>query len=318
MRQLTPTLEAFLLNLNQSVVPALKQKGFRANVINAREGLAHLTQTYCPDAPKVAEILDDTIPSSNAYPVPIRIFNPNPKEALPVLLYFHGGGGMAGSVTVYDPILRRLANSTQHLVVGIEYRLAPENPYPAAEIDAKTVFEGILPLLKKRKIPHQPKIRIGGDSGGGALAASLAHTVQDECSSLLEALFLVYPSLDYTMSFPSYDKSINGQGYLLESDKIAWYFNHYFSQGEDRHLASPLFAKISPHFPKTLLLTAEFCPLRDEGFAYVERLKKAGVDLHHHHFSQMIHTFMNMEALCQKETDKLYQIINQFLSSQVS
>lgn len=318
MRKLTPSLEAFLHHLNQQVTPALKKKGFRANVINTRESLANLTQAYCPYIPEIAEILDDTIPSKHNYAVPIRIFNPYPKETLPILLYFHGGGGMAGSVTVYDPILRRLANSTRHLVIGIEYRLAPENPYPAAEIDAKTVFDGILPLLNKRKIPHQPILSIGGDSGGGALAAALAHKVQEIPSSPLSALFLIYPSLDYTMSFSSYRNPINGQGYLLETDKVKWYFDHYFSRGENRHLASPLFAKISPHFPKTLLVTAEFCPLRDEGLAYVEKLDKAGIEVYHHHFTQMIHAFMNMETLCQKETDALYKKIDQFLNTKTS
>ncbi len=123
---------------------------------------------------------------------------------------------------------------------------------------------------------------------------------------------MIYPSLDYTMSTPSIEE--NGRGCLLEAPRIQWYFDHYFLHGEDRHAASPLFGEFSARMPRTLILTAQFCPLRDQSYAYAEKLREAGVEVELHNFTNMIHTFMNLEKLCGDETERAYALIDEFLN----
>lgn len=314
MRELKQSMVDFLDVFNNVTVPNLLAKGFKANVINKREGLANTTRLCFTEKPEeVAQVLDDTIDGKGEYNVPVRIFNSHPDKARPVLIYFHGGGGLAGSVTVYDPIIRMLANRTDYIVVAPEYRLAPESAYPAAEIDSRTVIYGVFDLLDNLNIPYVREVSIMGDSGGGALSTALARDVQHDKDLPLDAMVLIYPSVDYTMSFDSYKDDVNGKGYLLETAGVKWYFDQYFQHGESRRLASPLFAEISSDMPRTLMFTAEFCPLRDEGYAYVKRLQEAGVEVEHHNIENMIHTFMNMRDLAKEESDFVYDKTKEFL-----
>lgn len=305
-------LVSWLDTFNNVTVPNLVAKGFKANPINAREGLANLTKGLTTDIPEVNTIFDDYVYNED-YDVPVRIYNPNPNEKLPVLLYFHGGGHMAGSVTVYDPICRKLAVKTNHIVVGVEYRLSPENPYPCGIVDSYNTLKYIWNTLDSRNINYIKSLRIGGDSGGGAIVGSVIMKAQFDENVIVDKMFMIYPSLDYTMSFPSIVS--NGKGYLLEAGKIQWYFNNYFKNGEDRRLASPIFNEVTSNIPATLIFTAEYCPLRDEDFEYIEKLRNANVDVTHYHLENMIHTFMNMENICREECDFVYDKINCFLNS---
>lgn len=309
MRKLHPNLVTYLAEFNPAV-ETLIQNGFKATPTNAREGLANLTRQFVTDSPSVPLIQDEMIPAPE-YQVPVRIYHPEPTKKLPILIYYHGGGHMAGSVSVYDPICRKLANITQHIVVSVDYRLAPECPYPAATIDAYWVIKNLYTVLDRLNILYVPSLSIAGDSGGGALVATVSHKAQFDASLNIKAQVLIYPSLDYTMDTPSMAE--NGTGFLLQKSKVAWYFDHYFSKGENRQQASPLYGDLTQKIPKTLIITAEFCPLRDEGVLYAQKLKDAGVVVEHHHFEDMIHTFMNMENLVPDACQKLYTTIHSFL-----
>lgn len=304
-------LADFLKVFNEVTVPSLLANGFKPTPINAREGLANLTSSLTTKGPKIAKILDDII-DCEGFKVPVRIFNPNPNIPLPILIYYHGGGGMGGSVTVYDPILRRLAAKTNHIVIGVEYRLAPENPYPAGEIDAYNVLKNIHKLLDSLNIKYIDKISIGGDSGGGALSTAVIRRAQFDKNVKIEKQFLIYPSVDYTMVLPSIIENANN--YLLTASKIKWYFDNYFCNNENRKEASPLYGKFSKNMPETLVFTAQFCPLRDEGIMYYEKIKKQGIYAEFYNLENMIHTFMNMENLCKEECDFVYNKINSFLN----
>ncbi len=304
----------WLDTFNNTTVPNLIAKGFKPTPINAREGLANLTKGFISNIPEVSIIFDDYIYNDD-YDVPVRIYNPNPNEKLPVLIYFHGGGHMAGSVTVYDPICRKLALKTNHIVVAVEYRLSPENPYPCGLTDSYNSLKYIWNTLDSRNINYIKSLRIGGDSGGGAIVGSIVMKTQFDNNVTIDKMFMIYPSLDYTMTFPSITS--NGKGYLLESGKIQWYFNNYFKSGEDRKLASPIFNEVSENIPNSLIFTAEYCPLRDEGVEYVNKLKNAKVNVLHYNLDNMIHTFMNMEDLCSEECNFVYDKINHFLNSNI-
>lgn len=312
MREVSPKLKPWLDNLNNVIVPALLENGFKPSPINAREGLANLTKGLVTDIPDVARITDEIV-INDEYNVPVRLYNPAPEKALPLIIYYHGGGHMAGSVTVYDPICRKLANATQHIVVSVEYRLAPECRYPAGINDAYAVVQKIHSTLDAAGIKYQPNLSLVGDSGGGAIVASVSEKAQFDDQVRIEKQVLIYPSVDYTMDSHSMEQ--NAEGYLLQKGKIGWYFDHYFTKSDDRIKASPLHGKFTSDLPSTLVFTAEFCPLRDEGIQYVQNVLEAGVQAERIHYSDMIHTFINMEDLVPEECESVYRSIAEFLQA---
>ncbi|OLF37352.1 MULTISPECIES: alpha/beta hydrolase [unclassified Psychrobacter] len=330
---LLPAVANYLKVLNEQLLPAFVQTGSILNAINARDGLANLTHTFVTETVNVALIVDDIIEgdasTKDAYHVPVRLFYPSLPDAsieqteqtpLPVMLYFHGGGGTAGSVSVYHQILCRLAKLTGHIVVAPEYRLAPENPYPCAQNDACTALLGLNKLLARRHISTN-KLVVAGDSHGGALVTNLLRDPrikQSEVSCDISAQVLIYPSVDFTMSCPSINKYANG--YLLSQARINWYFDQYFQHGEDRKSKSALFASLDElaHQPPVLIINAAVDPLYDEGVAYAAKLSEAGVNTQHLTFDKVIHAYLNMENLNPDICKQTYQAINAFLASKSS
>lgn len=310
MREVSPKLQPWLENFN-ILLAELLADGFKPTPTNAREALANLTKAMVTDIPDIAWCQDDLI-QGRGYDVPVRIYHPDPPMELPVLVYFHGGGHMAGSVTVYDPICRKMANATQHIVVSVDYRLSPESPYPAAVNDAYHVVKEVWLTLKRRQLAFHRRLSIAGDSAGGALCATVAHLAQFDDSVAIHRQAMLYPSLDYTMSSKSLQQ--NAVGYLLQKDKIAWYFDNYFQTSENRKTVSPFYMEFSQQLPESLVITAEFCPLRDEGFAYIEKIRHAGVAAEHLHFDDMIHAFLNLENLVKEECETVYLRIAEFLN----
>lgn len=311
MSRLSPELTDWLAAFHQTMAVLLAE-GFKPTPENARKGLADLTRSLVTDAEDVALVQDETIDAGHGH-IPVRIYHPAPDAALPVLVYYHGGGHMAGSIDVYDPICRKIARASHHIVVSVEYRLAPEHPYPAGVEDACTAAEYVWTVLDRQALSYQSRLSIAGDSGGGALCATVAHWAQAQPDMDIHRQVLIYPSLDYTLSCPSVE--INGSGYLLEKEKIEWYFDHYFQDDEDRRRASPLFMPMGPRLPGTLVVTAGFCPLRDEGMAYVRNLQKEGVHAENLNFATMIHAFLNMEQITADACHAAYSAIGRFLKS---
>jgi acetyl esterase/lipase len=206
-----------------------------------------------------------------------------------------------------------LALGAKHIVVSVDYRLAPECPYPAGVNDAYHVAKNIWSTLDARRIKYQMRLALGGDSAGGALCATVAHNSQHDAGLDLTHQVLVYPSLDYTMRSDAIDTY--AAGYLLQKEKMLWYFDNYFQQGENRKSASPLYMEFTKALPKTLVITAGFCPLRDEGHAYVKKVTSAGVQAELLHFDNMIHAFLNLEDLVMAECETVYNRIGDFLNA---
>ncbi|RMC93824.1 alpha/beta hydrolase [Aquitalea palustris] len=309
MHAVSPKLTDWLSQLNQ-LIRRLRDSGYKPTAIGAREALANVTRSLVSAGPDIAWVNDEIIHGRD-YSVPVRIYHPAPGEARPVLLFLHGGGHTAGSVSVYDPISRRLAAATGHIVVVPEYRLAPENPYPAALHDAYAAARGVFAALSARQLPFLPSLSLIGDSAGAALAATVSARSQHDTALQIAAQVLIYPSLDYSMSLPSISE--NGEGYFLNSDRIAWYFDNYFQHGEDRLAASPLHMAMTGRLPATLVVSAGFDPLRDEALCYLDKLRAAGVPHQHLHFDDLVHAFLNMEELVAAECAQTYQQIAAFL-----
>ena len=306
-RQLEPQLAAWLQAVNAQVAE-LKAAGFEPTPITARESLANLTRTFVEPGPDMA--VCETLVHGGEYAVPVRIYRPENTEPGPSIIYCHGGGHMAGSVSVYDPICRRLAEACGRTLVSVEYRLAPENPYPAGLNDLMTVVRGLGAALERKSVSHDNRWILMGDSGGGALCASASRLLQHRPHDIA-AQVLIYPSLDYTMLQPSIEE--NGSGYLLEKEKILWYFDNYFQTAENPRQASPLHGEFTAKLPASLVITAEFCALRDEGLAYVEKLRGSGVDVEALHFDDMIHAFVNLEKLVPEACAKFYRHVGEYV-----
>lgn len=309
MAELNPGLRQWLDKYNLAVAAWLA-KGVVPTPGYVRDGMAILTRTMITDIPEVPVAVDALVERSGLR-VPVRVYHPEPDAALPVLVYLHGGGHMTGSVAVYEPICRKIALATRRVVVSVEYRLAPEYPYPAGIADARTAVEGCAEMLARLGLPFRAELALAGDSAGGAMSATLAHELQDLGEPRLSRLVLIYPGLDYTLSHPSVQALATG--YLLEKDNIRWYFNHYFPAGADRRAASPLYMPVRSGFPPTLLITAGFCPLLDEGLAYLHKLQENGIVARHLHLADMIHAFLNLENLVPAACRAVYAAMAEFL-----
>ncbi len=320
----SPKLVPFLEQANTAIA-AFKDtgQGFSAELV--RQGLDNLS-ALIGTGPNISTVKDDFLATAS-HTIPVRIYNPAPNEVLPVLLHFHGGGHMCGSVDLYDPISRKLALATHAIVICADYRLAPEHPYPAGLDDCQQVLERYKTLLTDMK--HNDELYIAGDSAGGAICTSLVMNNSKNENPLglvrIDKQILVYPSVDYTMGSASIDE--NAQGFLLEKDKVQWYFEQYFqvgSLGRDEIAqakivkASPLLGQFSANMPTTLVITAGCDPLRDEGVAYANSLAEVGVDIEHHSFDGMTHAYMLLNDLVEEECSATYQLIGQFVKGNSS
>jgi acetyl esterase len=248
------------------------------------------------DAEEVAEVRDVLVQGA-AGKLNARIYDPDPSQALPVLIYFHGGGWVMGSIDVVDKPCRALANAAGCVVVSVGYRLSPETKYPGPVEDCYSATAWI--AEHAQELGGDPRwIGVSGDSSGGNLAAAVALMARDRGGPRIDYQVLIYPvtAPARASAFESY--SVNGQGYMLTSDAMEWFWDHYVEDPADAQLpyASPLLAPDLSGLPPALVVTAEFDPLRDEGLAYAARLKDAGVEVEALNYDGIIHGFFWMSG----------------------
>jgi acetyl esterase len=227
--------------------------------------------------------------------IPLRIYTPRvPARALPVVVYFHGGGWVIGDLESHDRPLRMLADETAAIVVAVDYRLAPEHPFPAAFEDAVTAARWV--FAHAADIGADPsRLALAGDSAGGNLAAAVAQALRggDHPAPVLQ--WLIYPVTDALEESASYQRF--SEGYYLTRTGMRWFKDHYLGrsgEGRDDPRASPLRATSLEGLPPAFVQTAGFDPLRDEGRAYAERLLEAGVDVDYRNYPGLIHGFFSM------------------------
>lgn len=311
---LVPAIQEFLQIVEQSKQRLLAQ-GFKMNQSNTREALANMTRNYVTNYPIDLRIIDDCI-QNDGYPVPIRIYIPVNvgNEPLKVGLFIHGGGHMCGSITVYDGIVRHLAQTTNTIIVSVDYRLSPEFAYPIGLNDCATVAVNLFTVLNEWQINYSAReLILIGDSGGGAVCATLALDRELVHRANIVTQILVYPSLDYTLTSDGIAEF--GVGYLLEKSKVSWYFDNYFQHGEDRKALSPVYGKFYPQHPRTLVITAEYDPLHSEGESYYSKLAATGVEAKLSKISGVIHAFLMLENLCKAECQETYRQVAEFIHS---
>lgn len=222
---------------------------------------------------------------------------PSEQVQLPALVYLHGGGWTLGGFDTYEPLCRQLANATGRVIISVDYRLAPEHPFPAALEDTWNAIEWVAANSTWIGVDKN-RIAIGGDSAGGNLAAVTAIAARDGLVDVTpEFQLLIYPCLDMTASQPSHSQL--ARGYLLTRELYAWYRRNYigdFPDLMDWHL-SPLTADYVGEISPAVILYAGFDPLRDEAVLYCSRLADAGVPVEPIFFPNMIHGFMTLGGL---------------------
>lgn len=224
--------------------------------------------------------------------IPIRVYDPEGAGPKPVHVYFHGGGFVVGSILSHDGVCGALASMSSAIVVSVGYRLAPEEPFPAAIDDAVAATRWA--IREASSFGGDPRaVSIGGDSAGGNLAAVVAHATRgDDVRPVFQ--LLVYPATDFTRALPSHRHF--REGFLLTEAGLDWYTLQYI--GDDAALkldprCSPLFAKDFSGLPPAMVLTAGFDPLRDEGLAYAEKLRAAGVRVDYTCLEESVHGFFS-------------------------
>lgn len=305
-----PQIKEFLEQV-EKIKSYLVTINFKPNQTNTREALANMTRAHVTDYNLNLFALDDVV-MNGCYPVPIRIYHPKPGQALPVAIFIHGGGHMCGSIPVYDGIVRKLTEHIEHIVVAVDYRLAPEFPYPTGLEDTKMAIMKVFEVLDERHISyHSQELTLIGDSGGGALCTSLVMDKELVAKAQITKQVLIYPSTDYTLSSTSFEKF--GSGYLLEKTKVAWYFDNYFQHHENRKQLSPLYGNFYPTMPATLVIVASHDPLNEEGRAYYHNVAAAGNRAKLMEIDGVIHAYLMLENLCKPECEQTYSAIANFL-----
>ncbi len=244
--------------------------------------------------PEVASVADGTI-AGPLGPIRFRSYRPLgvSGEALPALIYYHGGGYVIGNIETHDSTCRRLANKSRCRVISIDYRLAPEHPFPAPVDDGLAAYRHIRDQAATFGVDPK-RIAVGGDSAGGNLAAVVCQTCKQTGETAPAFQMLIYPATDFSRQ--SQSRRSLAEGYFLTRTMVDWFNANYLPAGTD--LAdvrlSPLLAADFSGLPPAFVLTAGYDPLRDEGRAYADELINAGVKTTYVNYPGTIHGFFSM------------------------
>lgn len=268
------------------------------SVAQARHSMEKLLFAFRPEAPAVASVTEVPIPRPEGGVLMCRLYRPisaEPESRLPLLVYYHGGGWCIGDVPSYDVLCRELANLSGWAVLSVEYRLAPEHPFPAAVDDALLAAEWCADNTDLLAI-EPGSLALGGDSAGGNLAIVTALQARDQGFPTLTRLLLIYPSTEIASQRPSRERYADG--YFLDRESLAWFFERYLPKGgaEDWR-ASPMHATSLANLPPMFLVTAGCDPLTDDCVAFAERVQEEGGEVDHYPVPGMVHGFFTLGKL---------------------
>ncbi len=242
------------------------------------------------------KVVDKTIVGRHG-DIPIRLYYPRLGADLPLVVFFHGGGWVTGSLESHDRLCRQIAKRSGALIMAVDYRLAPWHKYP---IPLEDCYDAVLWAASQATslgvAPHQ--LMVMGDSAGGNMAAAVCLMARDQAGPQILRQILLYPSVDGTLSYPSHQRYADAP--LLSQADIHFYRDQYMSNPADLQTAyfSPLLAKTLEQLPPAFVLTAEYDPLHDEAKAFAEKLTAAGGDAIYRDYPGMIHAFLMFPNFC--------------------
>jgi acetyl esterase len=290
--RLHPEVRALLESMDaQGTLPLQGQ-----NPVEARLRRVETAKLLGGEPDVLGRVEDLSIPGPGGE-IPVRVYAGEHGGLRPALIYFHGGGFVFGSLETHDALCRALAKESGAVVISVDYRLAPEHRFPAAVEDAHAATVWAAAHARLLGIDVH-RIAVGGDSAGANLATVAAMRCRDAGGPALAAQVLFYPVTDLS-SFETASHRELGEGYFLTRASMEWFNGHYLASADlTRHPeASPLLAPDLSGLPPTLVITAEFDPLRDEGEAYAQRLQQAGVPVTLTRYPGMIHGFVAMRGV---------------------
>ena len=260
-----------------------------------------------PEALQAVQRVEDLRMPGPGGEIPLRLYAPSDEDDLPLLVHYHGGGWVIGSLETHDGFCRDAAVAAGCAVLAVDYRLAPDHPFPAAFEDCYAALCWAAEHAERLGLDGG-RLGVIGDSAGGNLAAAVALQARDAGGTPLRQQVLLYPALDPELRSPSITE--NAEGYFLTESAMRWFWGHYRSGGGDAadpRLAPPRAGSLAG-LPPALVVTAEFDPLRDEGDAYAEALARAGCQVEHARYDGMFHGFAMMGAQLDRGRDAVARI----------
>jgi acetyl esterase len=267
-----------------------------------------------PDVPEMAKVDDRKITAPDGGQIPIRIYWPTAAPGPhPVVVFFHGGGWVIGSIESHDATVKSLAAASGMVFVSVDYRLAPEHKFPTPPEDCFAATKWVAEHADEIGVDAS-RLAIAGDSAGGNLAAVVALMARERGGPAIKFQVLVYPCTDFDTTRRSMID--NGDGYFLTSAAMDWFYGHYLANEEDRlhQFAAPIRADLSA-LPPALVITAEYDPLRDEGNDYARRLQRAGVPTTSTCYAGMIHGFFSMTSILDRAKDAQAQAVRALVAA---
>ncbi|MBE3604445.1 alpha/beta hydrolase [bacterium] len=289
--ELDPQMKAIL-----DTIAAAGGKPFNAMTpAEAREGIKLLVQVFGGQPEQMAKVEDRRVPGP-AGEIPLRVYTPGGAAPMGGLVYFHGGGWVIGDIDSHDEVCCGLAKGAGCIVVSVDYRLAPEHKFPAAPEDCFAATKWVSQNAAALGIDAN-RIAVGGDSAGGNLAAVVAQMARDRGGPKIAFQLLIYPATDWSKESAS-QREFTQDGYILSRGDMVWFYDHYMTSAADKTnpYFSPACAKSLAGLPPAFVITAAIDPLRDEGEAYGEALRKAGVPTTVKRYLGVCHGFVMMGA----------------------
>lgn len=300
MMPLDPQLEALLKKLSVTEEPIADKP-----LANLRREFADRRKELNNTAISV-NVRDHAIPGPGGE-IPTRIYTPDGTGPFPILVYFHGGGWVLGDRESEDGICRHIAQGANCIVLSVDYRLAPEHPFPAAIEDAYAAIKWSAEHAGTFR-GDSTRLAVGGDSAGGNLATVGSMMVRDLGGPPVVFQLLIYPVTHYSFASSSYRDY--GKGYFLTEEEMRYFWGSYLSDDKSgaNPYASPLLADDLSRLPPALVITAEYDPLRDEGEAYADRLQDAGNSVQKRRYNGMMHSFLSMSGTLEQAEKALGEI----------
>jgi len=274
-------------------VKSIRVPGFFPPLPELRQQLRVMVSLMDEPAPALPRIEDIRIPGP-AGEIPARVYSASAaKTPQPTVAYFHGGGWVQGDLETHHGLCARLAKHAGVLVVAVDYRLAPEHKFPAAVEDCLAAYRWL--RTKGRDVGADlSRVAVAGDSAGGNLSAVVSQLAASAGVPAPTCQVLIYPAVDFSLETSSHRELADG--HVIPRDRILWYMEQYLKSDADKSdlRASPLRAPSLEGQPPAMIVTAGFDPLRDEGRAYGDRLREAGVDVVYREYPGQIHAFVSL------------------------
>jgi len=296
MIQLDPQMKAVL-----EQVAAVGGKPFHQTTpVEARHAIETMFAGFRGSPVEVGKLEDREIPGP-ASQIPVRIYTPAGTGPFGALIYFHGGGWVIGNIETHDASCRQLTVGAGCVTISVDYRLAPEHKFPAGPEDCYAATKWVADNAHSLNV-GQNRLAVGGDSAGGNLAAAVALMARDRGGPKLAFQLLIYPATNCADDTPSQLEFAQvSPDYILSRADMEWFWGHYLGPNDKSNpIACPALASKLANLPPAFVLTAEVDPLRDEGEAYAEALRRAGVTVKLKRYNGVCHGFFSMASMIDK------------------